>query len=81
MKKIYGDEARVIFIEPPSVAELEKRLMARATDSREVILERLKNAKKELTRKNDFDYNIVNDDFDEAYKKLFKTVSEIIKGS
>jgi guanylate kinase len=81
MKRIYGDEAKVIFIEPPSVEELEKRLMARATDSTEVIQERLRNAKKELTRKNDFDYNIVNDDFDEAYKNLFRIVTDIIKGS
>jgi len=80
-KEIYGDEARVIFIEPPSVEELEKRLMARATDSASVIQERLNNAKSELTRKNEFDYNIINDDFDTAYEKLFSVVSKIIQGS
>jgi guanylate kinase len=80
-KEIYGDEAKVIFIEPPSVYELEKRLMARATDSTSVIQERLSNAKKELIRKNDFDYNIINDDFDTAYENLFSVVLKIIQGS
>lgn len=81
IKKIYGDEAKVIFIEPPSVEELQKRLLIRGTDSEEVINERVSNAKKELTRKDDFDYNIVNDDFDKAYEKLFVVVSKIVQGS
>ncbi|MFP5386812.1 MAG: guanylate kinase [Bacteriovoracia bacterium] len=79
MKKIYGDEAKVIFIEPPSVEELEKRLRARGTDSEEVILERIKNAKKELLRKHDFDFIIMNDDVESAYKKLKATVEGILK--
>lgn len=70
IKKLYGDEARVIFIEPPSVEDLKKRLFARATDSQEVIEERLKNALYELQRKNDYDYNVVNDDIESAYLKL-----------
>jgi guanylate kinase len=81
IKKIYGEEANVIFIEPPSVEELKKRLMARGTETREVIQERLNNAKKELTRKNDFDYNVVNDNFDKAYVKLHEVVSKILTGS
>ena len=81
LKEVFGKEAHVIFIEPPSVDELEKRLLQRATDHPEVINERLNNAKKELTRKNDFDYNIVNDNFDEAYAKLSQIVKEIIAGS
>lgn len=75
VKKIYGDEARIIFIEPPSVDELKKRLQGRATDSQEVIQERLNNALKELQRKNDYDYNVINDDVEAAYIKL----REIIK--
>lgn len=81
IKKIYGDEAKIIFIEPPSVEELQKRLLIRGTDSEEVINERVSNAKKELTRKDDFDYNIVNDDFDKAYEKLYLVVSKIVQGS
>lgn len=79
MKKIYGDEARVIFIEPPSVEELEKRLRARGTDSEKVILERVENARKELLRKHDFDFIILNDDVDKAYQNLKKIVEGIVK--
>lgn len=79
MKKIYGDKARVIFIEPPSVEELEKRLRVRGTDSEKVILERVENAKKELLRKHDFDFIIMNDDVDSAYKKLKAIVEGILK--
>lgn len=78
IKAIYGDEAKVIFIEPPSVEELERRLLARATDSSEVIAERVHNAQKELKRKNDFDYNVVNDDIDKAYGKLLSVITEIL---
>ena len=81
MKAVYGDEARIIFIEPPSVEELESRLLKRATDSTEVIQERVKNARQELTRKDDFDFNVVNDNFDDAYKHLNSIVSDIIQGS
>lgn len=70
MKKFYGDEARVIFIEPPSVEALEQRLLNRATDAKDVIRERLKNALYELKRKDDYDYNVVNDNIDKAYENL-----------
>lgn len=79
MKKTYGDNARVIFIEPPSVEELEKRLRHRGTDSEKVIQERVVNAKKELKRKNDYDHLILNDDVDGAYQKLKKIVEEVLK--
>lgn len=79
MKKIYGDEAKVIFIEPPSVEELEKRLRARGTDSEKVILERVENARKELLRKHDFDFIILNDDVDRAYQSLKRIVEGIVK--
>lgn len=79
-KEVYGAEANVIFIEPPSLAELKKRLVARATDKVEVIQERLKNAERELSRKDDFDFKILNDDFDQAYIDLRKTTLEILEG-
>lgn len=78
MKKIYADQAKVIFIEPPSVEELEKRLKARGTDSDQVIQERVANARKELLRKNDFDFIVMNDDVDRAYEKLRKIVEGIV---
>ena len=79
MKKIYGKEARIIFIVPPSVDALEERLRKRATDKEAVILERLKNAKEELKRANDFDYKVINGDFDEAYAHLKATIISIIE--
>lgn len=77
-KEVYGQEANVIFIEPPSVAELKKRLVARATDKVEVIQERLKNAERELSRSNDYDFKVINDDFEVAYKNLKQITLEII---
>ncbi len=77
-KEIYGDEARIIFIEPPSLNELRKRLVARATDNVDVIQERLKNAESELARKDDFDYNVINDDFEVAYIQLKELTLSIL---
>ncbi len=78
MRDIYGSEANIIFIEPPSVDELERRLRARDTDSDQVIQERLNNAKKEILRKNDFDYNVINDEYDKAYTRLYQIVTTIL---
>jgi len=79
MKRIYGSEAQVIFIEPPSIEELEKRLIARGTDSLEVIQERIKNARKELQNKDKYDHLVLNDDVDRAYGKLKAIVERILK--
>ncbi len=78
MKKIYGVKAQVIFIEPPSVEELEKRLRARGTDGDKVIQERVDNARKELNRKNDYDHLILNDEIEKAYKALKSLVDKIL---
>jgi guanylate kinase len=78
MKKIFGHDAQVIFIEPPSVEELEKRLRLRGTDSDKVINERVSNARKELARKNDYDFLILNDDVEKAYQALQTAVKKIL---
>jgi guanylate kinase len=64
-----------IFILPPSIEELERRLRGRGTDSEEVIQKRLHNAKKEMDQAGLYSYQIVNDDLDRAYEEL----KEIIK--
>ncbi len=79
MKKLYGADAHVIFIEPPSIEELEKRLRLRGTDPEHVISERINNARKELARKDDFDHLVLNDDVDRAYKDLKALVERILK--
>jgi guanylate kinase len=64
-----GDTVR-IFILPPSMAEMVRRIRARAGDSEETIRQRLETAKEEFTKWPDYDYVIVNEDFDHAYVEL-----------
>lgn len=78
IKKMYGDEAQIIFIEPPSSEELKRRLTGRGTDDPDVIAERLKNSLAELERKNDFDFNVVNDKIDKAYIDLKNVILDIM---
>lgn len=66
VKRLYGDRARTIFIMPPSVDALRERLVGRATDSPEVIEERLKRAAFEISKAPEFDMTIVNDDLSRA---------------
>ncbi len=61
---------RYVFILPPSLAELERRLRGRGTDAEETILRRLANARMELREANWFDAWIVNDNLERAYEKL-----------
>ena len=63
-------EAVSIFILPPSRAELERRLRARGTDSDEVITRRLQDAAGDMTHWQEFDYVVVNHDFDRAVQEL-----------
>jgi guanylate kinase len=64
-----ADTVRV-FILPPSMAELRRRLYARAQDAPEVIERRIGRARDEIARWGEFDYVIVNDDFDGSYAEL-----------
>jgi guanylate kinase len=64
-----GDTVR-IFILPPSIDELRRRLYARAQDAPEVIERRIQRARDEIARWSEFDYVIVNDDFDGSYAEL-----------
>lgn len=59
-----------IFISPPSLEELRRRLEGRGEDSAEVIERRLKNAAGEMERKGEFQFHLVNDDLEIAYKEL-----------
>ena len=59
-----------VFILPPSREELERRLRGRAQDSEEVILKRLENSREEIAHLDDFDYLIVNDQFERALDDL-----------
>ncbi len=80
MKNYFGKIANVIFISPPSVEELEKRLRHRGTENTQIINLRLMNAQKELLRKDDFDFLIYNDDIEKAYQRLKDITQKILNG-
>lgn len=69
--------SRNIFVLPPSLSELEKRLRERGTDSEKVILERLQNAKNELNQAHRYDYILVNDNFELAEQRLLSYVLDV----
>jgi len=79
IKKYYGDEAMSIFIQPPSVAELRRRLEGRGTDTREAIEQRLAKAEYEMTFASQFDHVVVNDDLEQAKQETLQLVSDFLK--
>lgn len=79
LKRIFGKDACSIFIMPPSMAELEKRLRGRGTDSDEVIAKRLSKASFELTKAPEFDHVVVNDDLDTAVDEATGIINAFLK--
>ena len=79
IKKFYGERALSVFIQPPSVEELRKRLVGRATDAPEIIESRVAKAEYELTFAPKFDTVIVNDDLETAKAEALKVISEFLK--
>lgn len=79
IKQFYGTRAMSIFIQPPSIEELKRRLVNRATDAPEVIRQRLDKAAYELTFAPKFDYCVVNDDLATAENKVFQLVKDFLK--
>jgi guanylate kinase len=78
IKKYYGDEALSLFIQPPSVDELRRRLEGRATDTPEAIAERLAKAEYEMTFAPQFDRVIVNDDLETAKQETLRIVKDFL---
>lgn len=78
LKKIFGSEALSVFVQPPSVEELRRRLVGRATDAPEVIEQRLAKAEEELTYAPKFDVIIVNDDLATAKADALKTIGAFL---
>ena len=78
LKKIFGSEALSVFVQPPSVEELRRRLVGRATDAPEVIEQRLAKAEEELTYAPKFDVTIVNDDLETAKAEALKTIGKFL---
>lgn len=80
IKEYYGDRALSIFIMPPSVAELRRRLEGRGTDAPEVIDSRVARAEFELSFADRFDRVVVNDDLATAEAEALAIVKEFIAG-
>ena len=78
IKRHYGDEALSLFIQPPSIDELRRRLTGRGTDTTEAIEERLAKAEYELTFAPQFDRVIVNDDLETAKQETLSVVSAFL---
>ncbi len=78
IKEYYGDRALSLFIQPPSVEELRRRLEGRGTDSPEVIRQRIDKAEYELSFAPKFDKVIVNDNLEEAQAEALAIVKQFI---
>ena len=79
IKKFYGNRAMSLFIQPPSVEELRRRLEGRGTDTPEAIENRLAKAEYELTFAPQFDHIIVNDDLETAEAEALQLVESFLK--
>lgn len=79
IKRFYGDRALSIFIQPPSIDELRRRLESRATDAPQVIEDRLNKAAYELTFASQFDKVVVNDDLDKARTETLQIIQEFLR--
>lgn len=81
LKKYFQDKALSVFIMPPSVEELERRLRNRATDTEEIIQMRVAKAETEILFQKDFDTVIINDNLDDAKQKIKQTLQSFILSS
>jgi guanylate kinase len=78
LKRIFGQQSISVFIMPPSVEELEKRLVGRGTDSMEKIAMRVDKAEAEIKMANRFDAVVLNDDLERANVEVFRIVLEFL---
>jgi guanylate kinase len=78
IKKYYGDRALSVFIQPPSIEELRKRLIGRATDTPEVIESRIAKAEFELGFAEKFDVVVINDDLEKAQADALETIQKFL---
>ena len=78
LRRVYPDRCFSIFIAPPSIEELERRLRGRNTETEEAIQKRMANARDEMKRQDEFDLVLVNDVFDSAYERLEKVVVDFM---
>lgn len=78
IKEHYGDKALSLFIQPPSIAELRRRLESRGTDSAEVIDQRIARAEFELGFADKYDRAVVNDNLDRAERETLEIITDFL---
>ena len=78
IKKLYGKQALAVFVMPPSVEELKKRLHHRSTDPEESIRERVNKARQEMKFSDKFDVILINDKLEESLPKAEEIVKRFI---
>ena len=79
IKKAYGNQAISVFIQPPSIEELRRRLNGRATDAPEVIEQRIERAEYELSFAPKFDTVVVNDNLQEAKENALQKIAQFLE--
>jgi guanylate kinase len=79
IKKLYGNEALAIFVQPPSIEELRKRLVSRSTETEEKIQMRIAKAEHELTFAKQFDVVVVNSNLEEAVANSEKLIRAFLE--
>ncbi len=75
IKQYYGERALSLFIQPPSIAELRRRLEGRATDAPEVIDQRIARAEYEMSQAQHFDRIVINDDLQTAEQEALDAIT------
>ena len=78
IKKYFGDDALAIFVEPPTVQELENRLRKRGTETEESLRKRVEKAEYELSFAPQFDKIILNDNLDDARAEMLQTIRDFL---
>lgn len=78
IQQAFADQSLLIFIAPPSLEVLEQRLMARGTDTREVIQKRMRRAQAEMEHQKRFAHIIINEDLERAYAELKTIVAKAL---
>ena len=74
IKKIFPDDVCGIFLLPPTFDHLERRIRIRSTDSEEIIQRRLLASREDLSHAHEFDHQVVNDNFDEAVRRVLSII-------
>lgn len=79
IKNYFGSKALSIFIQPPSIEELRKRLIGRATDTPQIIEQRISKAEYELGFASKFDKTIINDNLEKAQQEAYQIIKDFLK--